>query len=100
MKKYFLGSVMLIGLCGMAIAADLPVKAPAPIPNAVYDWSGFYAGASGSWVESRASWQSPNPVPATLQPFTATQDQVGWGVHGGVQAQWGAVVVGIVADYT
>jgi outer membrane immunogenic protein len=100
MRKYFLGTVMLIGLGGMAIAADLPVKAPAPPPVIPFDWSGAYGGSSLDWVQSRTSWQYTNPGPATLQPFTNKQNQAGWGFHAGVQQQWGQLVIGIEGDYT
>ncbi len=45
-KKFILGAVAALVLGPTAIsAADLPVKAPPPIP--IYDWTGFYIGAAG-----------------------------------------------------
>jgi outer membrane immunogenic protein len=52
MRRHFgwaLASVISVGFCGLgaASAADMPVKArPAPIPVAVYNWTGFYIGAN------------------------------------------------------
>ena len=48
MKKILAG-VALLGTAVSAQAADLPVKAPyykAPAIEAVYDWTGFYAGVN------------------------------------------------------
>src|SRR5262245_16001267 len=42
----------------IALAADLPRKAPAPVPApAVYNWTGWYAGlnAGGAWGTSDVS---------------------------------------------
>src|SRR6202012_1630662 len=48
-------AAMMIGSLGMALAADLPVKAP-PMPvAAVYNWTGWYVGlnAGGAWNDTR-----------------------------------------------
>ena len=46
MKKVMLGGVALItlGFVGAAVAADMPVKAPAPV--VVNTWTGFYVGVN------------------------------------------------------
>lgn len=100
MKRYLLAGIMLIGLGGVAMAADLPVKAPPPPPVVPFDWSGAYGGISLDWVRSHTDWQLTNPSPATLLPSTNTQDMAGWGFHAGLQQQWGQFVLGLEGDYT
>jgi outer membrane immunogenic protein len=52
MKKFLFAGVAAAAFCGAsAFAADMPVKGPAyKAAPALYDWSGFYAGVSGGWV--------------------------------------------------
>jgi outer membrane immunogenic protein len=40
-----------LGCCGVASAADMPLKAPPPPAPVYYNWSGFYLGVNlgGSW---------------------------------------------------
>jgi outer membrane immunogenic protein len=45
MKHLLIGMALTIGVGGMAVAADMPVKAPAP----VFSWVGFYLGANVGW---------------------------------------------------
>lgn len=60
MKKAWMGILGLAALGGgaaPALAADMAVKAPPPAPLPVmYDWSGFYIGADGGWVQRRNCW--------------------------------------------
>jgi len=61
-KRFLLVTSTLAGAIaanGGAVAADL--KAPAPIPASVYNWSGFYAG-----VNAGAAWGSYDPVTSTV----------------------------------
>jgi outer membrane immunogenic protein len=57
MKKLLLGASFVALTIGPLAAADLParmpVKAPAPVVAAMYNWSGFYIGAhaGGGWSE-------------------------------------------------
>ena len=60
MKKFFLGTVGLVALLGVAApasAADLAPrpynKAPPPVVTPIYDWTGFYIGGNGGWAQSR-----------------------------------------------
>jgi hypothetical protein len=40
---------VLAMLMGTSVqAADIPVKAPQPLPQAAWNWSGFYVGVGGS----------------------------------------------------
>jgi len=43
------GTGLILATGGAVLAADMPVKAPPPPPPAVWDWSGFYIGAGGSF---------------------------------------------------
>ena len=59
MKKFSLIALGLLalGLTAPASAADLPVKAPPPVPVVtVYNWSGFYIGANGGWGQVHNCW--------------------------------------------
>jgi outer membrane immunogenic protein len=73
MKKLLLSvlGVVTLGLALPAAAADLPArpytKAPAIVPVAIYDWSGFYIGANGGWGSSRKCWDD-------IGAFTAGSD--------------------------
>jgi opacity protein-like surface antigen len=52
MKKFLLGSALAILGTSAALAADMPVKAPARMynPAPVYSWSGVYGGISGGYA--------------------------------------------------
>ena len=63
MKKFFLGTVGLVALLGVAApasAADLAprpyTKAPPPVVTPIYDWTGFYIGGNGGWGQSHNCW--------------------------------------------
>ena len=65
MKKLFLASAGLFALSiAPALAADLPArtytKAPAVIPPAIYNWSGFYIGINGGGASSHNCWDLNN----------------------------------------
>jgi outer membrane immunogenic protein len=49
-------SVTTLALCGVASAADMPLKAPPPAP-VYYNWTGFYLGVNlgGSWGHQSAT---------------------------------------------
>src|SRR5436305_8849597 len=57
MKSALLGALALSTLvpAGGAIAADMPVKAPAPAAYVASNWSGFYVGANGGYAWDRSS---------------------------------------------
>ena len=50
---------------GTAAAADLPVRAPAPVapvayaPAAIYNWTGFYIGGQPARASANSSWSDP-----------------------------------------
>ena len=62
MKKFLLGSVGLAAmLAGPAMAADMPVAAPPPLPL-YYNWSGVYGGVNIGGVWSTVNQTFPNPT--------------------------------------
>jgi high affinity Mn2+ porin len=91
-------AVATFALSGTAVAADLPVKAPAY--SAVYDWTGFYVGAHTGYGDgSLGPRTNPLPEQAVFFPPTIT------GLLGGYQAGYNRqfsnrMVLGIEADAT
>ena len=57
-------SVVLIGLGGAALAADMSVKARPVAVDPGYNWSGWYAGVNGGWAWGNSTGR--------LDSFTAT----------------------------
>src|ERR1700734_3297305 len=58
-------SALLIAVpLGVAGAADMPVKAPAPPPPPAFDWNGFYVGAyaGAAWMDQAATSDPCNPL--------------------------------------
>jgi outer membrane immunogenic protein len=82
MFKYgLLAAVAIIGGTSVALSADMPVKAPAPVVvSDSYNWSGFYVGAfvGGVWGETNAfpAAGGPNPIKVEASGLVA-------GVHAG-----------------
>jgi high affinity Mn2+ porin len=96
-KCIFAGAgLSLLACVGSAVAADLPVKAPAF--RAVYDWSGFYLGGHvGYGGGSFGPGTNPLPEQGVFFPHSVT------GLIGGYQAGYNRqfsnhVVLGIEAD--
>jgi outer membrane immunogenic protein len=77
-----------------AIAAASFLSAPAlAAPPSPFNWSGFYVGVNGGGMDfsTRGSFHF---VPA--DEFITGRKEIGLGgIHGGFQAQWGNLVVGI-----
>jgi len=62
MKNLFLGSLALAATsAGPAIAANLPYKAPPPLPVAYYDWFGAYAGFNIGGARYDVTHHFPTP---------------------------------------
>jgi outer membrane immunogenic protein len=110
MKKVLLGGVALItlGFVGAAVAADMPVKAPAPV--VVNTWTGFYAGVDIGAIkgsnESDTFTQSPGfgAGGATVFDPTAMNSVNHWGAVGGAYAgyNWAVTpswVIGVEGDW-
>jgi len=107
----YLGSVALAALIiGPAMAADLPVKAPAykapPAAVAVYDWTGFYIGIHGGGAWSRGDGivdPLPSPIDFNMsrEVFNLRGDRALAGVHAGYN--WQPVpnaLFGVEADWS
>src|SRR3954454_9589868 len=57
MKKFLISTAVALGMASPALAADMAVKSsPAPLPQPIYNWTGFYIGANGGWGQSRNCW--------------------------------------------
>ena len=100
MKKLFFHSLVLAAvMAGPAVAADMPVKVKAPPPIAVYDWSGLYIGGNigGGWGDVNRFY--PQAIGGPLNASTRIDDAFG-GFHGGAQAQWRNLVLGVEVAYS
>jgi outer membrane immunogenic protein len=83
---------------GIALGADLPRPAYAPVP-VIYNWTGFYIGGNlgGGWAHSKSEFSvSGGPVFGTADNYLS-------GVVGGGQVgynwQAGPIVYGVEADF-
>ncbi len=86
----------LLGLAGVAVAADLPTMKPAPSPPIVsaFNWSGFYIGVQGGGAWGPLDW-------TYAAGGKANQDTSGGIVGGtiGYNFQFGSIVAGLEGDY-
>ncbi|MBV8746195.1 MAG: porin family protein [Xanthobacteraceae bacterium] len=100
MKKLLLSAAISVFGIGTALAADLPArtytKAPAVMPVAVYNWTGFYLGLEGG-----GSWGSSKHV----DQLTGLDDTPRYNVNGGLVGgtigynwQMGSLVLGLEGD--
>jgi outer membrane immunogenic protein len=108
MKRILLASVAALGLAGTASAADLAVRAPAPLPVPLFSWTGCYLGINGGWIGGRDEYSHHSffgetdeagvviTPPTVFDPVSYSSDQSGgtFGGQFGCQYQWGAVVLG------
>jgi outer membrane immunogenic protein len=104
MQRKFLASVALASMmAGSAFAADMPLKAVAPV--AMYDWSGMYIGGviGGAWSTNDIADPSLGVVNALLGvPYTTsvTSSSFIGGVEAGSRYQFGKLVIGYEGDIT
>jgi outer membrane immunogenic protein len=98
-----------------AMAADMPLKAPAP-PPPIFSWTGFYIGVEGGagWgtnEESAPQWQSCNTGTGVCGPIIvflpagaerSSYELNGWHGGGTVGFNWqnGLVVLGVEGDFS
>jgi outer membrane immunogenic protein len=105
-NKLLVFGVALFALPGLASAADMPLKAPLPVPVAT--WSGCYigghAGVASSHFSDRVSFDDVNlpfggPPEFLLTNHYNTHGFAGGG-QGGCQLQRGILVFGLEGDWT
>jgi outer membrane immunogenic protein len=87
----------------MAAAADMPTKAPAYAPVAMYNWTGFYVGgqAGGGWSSSQTTIvQGGTNFPAGYVNNTINANGFLGGGYAGFNYQINQFVIGIDGDYS
>lgn len=96
MKKLVIASIAVAAVYGApAIAADMPLKAPAP---PIWTWTGFYVG-----VEAGAGWDSTRWTGAdgsTTGQFQGNGGEVGATLGWNWQAPGSPWVIGIEGDWS
>jgi outer membrane immunogenic protein len=101
-RKLFTSSVVFAALSGVAMAADLPSRAPPPVyvPPPAFAWTGVYAGGEvGYQFGTLNSSFLTNPGGAFLAGIPAfNSNGVVGGAHLGINAQMSQFVVGVEAD--
>ncbi|SIO23544.1 outer membrane immunogenic protein [Bradyrhizobium erythrophlei] len=107
MRKFLLGSIVFLGMfTGPAMAADLPVKAPAyetPVAAPIYNWTGFYVGVNGGggWGRSRSDIIfDPSSSSSTAAPGSASRaiDGALGGLQAGYNLQTSSFLFGLETD--
>src|SRR4051812_49913164 len=101
MKRFVIALSTFIGVSGTAIAADLPVRAPAmgaPVP---YNWTGCYIGAAGGGAWGSSKHVSGDPGDAGLA-ITNRYSMTGGivGVEYGCNWQTGRFLLGSESDFS
>jgi outer membrane immunogenic protein len=81
-KSILLAAVFSLAASGLAFAADIGVKGPAPVPPApVYNWTGFYVG--GNVGVSLGTFKTDfNVAPGSFEALTTTRGLIGGTIPG------------------
>jgi len=109
MKKLLVAGIAAAAFsCAPALAADLPVKAPAyrPTPVALFNWTGFYVGGhvGGGWNSGNVTGNPlPDPVSYGFVEESLPINKGGW--VGGLQIGYNwqvapTFLLGVEADYS
>jgi outer membrane immunogenic protein len=102
-KRYLLASVgsLATATSGGALAADLPLKAPAPVPVAAPSWEGLYIGlnAGAAWEHVNASGQLYTSAGSAFPQALHTTTFIGGGQIG-YNWQLPNFAYGLEADYS
>jgi high affinity Mn2+ porin len=86
----------VLGFDNSALAADLPLKAPAL--KAVYDWTGFYIGGHVGYGAGSLG-PGTNPIPEQGSPFPPSLTGLIGGYQAGYNKQFpNHIVLGVEAD--
>jgi len=101
MKRILIVAVASMMAASRALAADLPVPAPAYYPVAtVYNWGGGYIGINGGYGFGQSEWGNDPLNPSgnnSSGNFNVNGGLVGGTI--GVSGQWGAFVLGVEGDF-
>src|SRR5438045_184717 len=85
-------AAITLALVPIASGADIPVEAPprAPVPAALYNWTGFYVGGNGgySWARSDIAIDEAFTLSGISEPvqLKVTDSLKPRGIIGGLQA--------------
>lgn len=93
MKKVALALMAVTAFAGQALAADMAVKAKAPIIAPVMSWTGFYVGVNGG-----GAWADPN-IAMTYVDLANTGNTFNSYVPTTVNASASGGLVGVHAGY-
>ena len=101
-------SILLAAACAIvsvqaAYAADMPTKAPAYAPIAMYNWTGFYVGGQvgGGWFSSQTTdVDATTSFPAGFVQGTIDGNGLLGGGYAGFNYQINQFVIGIDGDYS
>lgn len=105
MRKLLIASAAAAALLGTpALAADMALKAPPPLPP-VFSWTGCYVGADfgGAWGHEPANNDNPAILAGVAQApdfVTLTGSNVIGGGLAGCNMQFNSVVAGIEGDWS
>ena len=105
MRRFTLASAVTALLTLPAMAADMPVKTPAPLMAAVYSWTGFYVGGHLGFGWGRSSINDIDNLCLGVSNCPNPPDRYHFdGIIGGGQAgynwQTGNLVFGAEADFS
>jgi outer membrane immunogenic protein len=101
MNRLLLTGISLVGLSGVATAADMPLKAPPPPRAAAWSWTGFYAGLDGGYSFGRDPFTQLDPDQGGLSSQTPSVVTPRGGLFGGQLGynwQVNHVVLGLEGD--
>jgi len=105
-KLVFVCVAVAMMISGRALGADVAVKAPPVVKTSpvgtTYDWSGAYIGLNigGVWADPRRYYPNLPDVGIPATTFTSHRTDGIYGLHAGVQRQWGQWVLGVEAAYS
>jgi outer membrane immunogenic protein len=111
MKKILFGAAALVAIgAAPALAADLPARTytTVPVPEAVYNWTGFYVGlnAGGAWGRDAigsTTFLNGSPVDNAAVTVATSPRLSPAGFTGGGQIgynyQTGSLVLGVESDF-
>ena len=101
MRRLLLASTVLTAaLAGSALAADLPMRAPAPAPYAIpiFTWTGFYVGVNGGYAGDEYRYHLDYDNEISANAHLNSSGFVGGGQIGYNWQLASPIVLGIEAD--